>query len=949
MGPFRFTRSRIAFAVLCASLVVRSHAAAPRPAAAAALRPIAARGLMEILQKRVSGQPVVAVGEWRSLTLGGVAVPPDTTGDLLDRLQVIAEAVTDSRVEILPFQVGNAYALAPAQMEVDTWAAPQDAFESMGEGVRMDVALAALTPEDIAKLGSADGARISELPALTQKALARALRPPLQMPDGSIRQESLDLSNARLKARLRLTGASIPVTNGTSFLRATPADEKKVQPLNTASQLRQLSPPTLQRVPNHFKPSDLEGKALTRPIDIQGVFRLEDVLREAGRLNGIRIRTARPFRDVAVFVGSRRLTTGEVLDGIRLGVTGAFRHIGSSYILGYDRQGLAAVQQRVLENTGSNEEASRLDHDADLSETWELLARDLPFDEDDPFSLTAEQQKRLFDLRGNPLFDDPQHNHAHPDDLTFKIRYGEMTPRQQKALQDAVGVTKIFTPSGWRVVAADDVQNSFLQNSAYVRLTLSLPGTGWMPIQQFGFGEIEGYRLAQHRSVRLQEQEWKKPTKNASVWTPKPKALPTPERGLMTAVLGPGSLGSLAKQMRRHGFNVLFYPALDGGYASFPSEAFPLAPALREKNGLAAAMAAMKAEDIRVVPYVSVLAWQRPPQSAPHWMAKHPDWLERDVLGRTRFDLLAERPNWTGYGAQRALEEQGFVRANEPKVVAKLDTFMAELLAQPGVTGICLMDWNPNEPTFPGGGAPRFGFATADRLSVLAATGDDPVDLPLDPQRPRNPFWPQILDYLGASPESLSTDALSGKESPQMALARRLLETAARHEPPLKTYLMGAHEFPTAGGAAVPAVRPKSGVSLAQGPHLPPNLPAGIILPQQPRQQVPDAAPARPLADVMLSPARYLDPNITAGLLLPVWRTDRVSNTPPKDERDYPAAVRLSFRPGGPEFPATFASPIAVFDFRAAPDELSPSLDWFLPEPRADARLAEQAVSGSFR
>jgi hypothetical protein len=279
-------------------------------------------------------------------------------------------------------------------------------------------------------------------------------------------------------------------------------------------------------------------------------------------------------------------------------------------------------------------------------------------------------------------------------------------------------------------------------------------------------------------------------------------------------------------------------------------------------------------------------------------MSKHPDWLDCDILGRTRLEWAEEHPDGFGGIQNRILEAQGVVRASEPKVIAKLKTLMDELLAVPGLDGVCLMDWNPAASR-----APRLGFAMPDRLAAIAAGNDDPVDLPINPANPGDPFWPEAFEGLGVYRPDIKP-AAPATDTPAEALARSLLEMAKQHKPALETFLQGSQ----------PALRTG-------------------------RQET-----ARPVLteDVSLMPALYLDPFMTSGILLPAWPRSIVPPSLPAEKRDYPAVVSLTFRPGGPDFPTTFGSPIAVLDMRAAPDEIESSLEWIAEIPHAkDAPAAE--------
>jgi hypothetical protein len=211
---------------------------------------------------------------------------------------------------------------------------------------------------------------------------------------------------------------------------------------------------------------------------------------------------------------------------------------------------------------------------------------------------------------------------------------------------------------------------------------------------------------------------------------PQPVTLPSAVRGLVVPVLGEARLNTLADEMKRHDLNVLFYPAFYGGYATFPGTPFPVDTALRGDDGLAAAVAAMKPNNIRVVAYLNTLAWQN--QDDPvHWLNNHPSWLDVDVLGRGRLQWLATHvaaaPLLPGMGAMPS----NFVRATEPQVGARLTGLLKALAARKDVAAVCFAAVSPGDmPDFMGRGlsAPPLGFAMADRLAAFQKTGADPAD-----------------------------------------------------------------------------------------------------------------------------------------------------------------------------------------------------------------------------
>jgi hypothetical protein len=120
-----------------------------------------------------------------------------------------------------------------------------------------------------------------------------------------------------------------------------------------------------------------------------------------------------------------------------------------------------------------------------------------------------------------------------------------------------------------------------------------------------------------------------------------------------------------------------------------------LDPALRGADGLAAAVAAMKPKDIRVVAYLNTLAWQND-EDPVHWLNKHPDWLDVDVLGRGRLAWLKAHPRtrqnaFLGFQTDR----YNYVRAAEPQVEARLKALVREIAARGDVAAVAFAAWKP--------------------------------------------------------------------------------------------------------------------------------------------------------------------------------------------------------------------------------------------------------------
>jgi hypothetical protein len=180
-------------------------AAPARPAVPAAPKP---RGLMAMMEKALTGHPVIAVGEWafqvREKSSDEAAFA--ATKDELGRLQVISAAASTDDMPLIPFAVRGAWVIAPQfrqDLRTDFTGVTAASIRSQSE--LLTRALLTLPPEQMAEAG--DGIAIADIPKESRAFLMAALRPPFRImaprkveftfPDGQKHEVSDRDTNAR--------------------------------------------------------------------------------------------------------------------------------------------------------------------------------------------------------------------------------------------------------------------------------------------------------------------------------------------------------------------------------------------------------------------------------------------------------------------------------------------------------------------------------------------------------------------------------------------------------------------------------------------------------------------------------------------------------------------------------------------------------------------------------
>lgn len=722
------------------------------------------RGLMWRLNHYMAGERVIAVG------YGEPGDPADWSDEafkrersVIGKLQLVCANHSPKDVDLIPFKVGSTYVVAPEMRdEANVDLSRLSEFDLASRGLLIDQALLAMPENQLAALGSENGLAARSLPADIVPALVRAFRPPLKIinykpitytndsgvPQAGVTLEDkgrvndpLDWTSVRVRARIRVPsvyvdtkpyGVGIGIRNlGLSFAAL---DDQQRSYMN-----RGLDMPVYTEAPNTYKPSDLIGKTFTQPLNAAGIFTVEELANRLEKATGLRLSIWKPARTEPVFIGSNAVTAGEVIDGLRLALTGAWRRLGNTYILAYDRIGIQGVQQLARESAAATAKALRKRNaDSERSTDWVKIVDGLPFDTSDPLRLSTDQRDKLFNASTETK--------VSPGDLG-RISFTEMTPEQQAWVRSEAKNSTINLPGTEgqpavnRPVTEDDLRSAYIQGYLGVQLEVQVPGTGWVRagddwnrhnITAFSIRDAR-QRLAKGGAGTPRDLLAEAPPEIRDlIKNPQPFSPPAASRGMMVPPIGAGRLTVLADEMKRHGLNVLFYPVLFDGYATIASKAFPLHPSLRGADGWEAATAAMAPKGIKVVGYLRTLSW-RDAGSKPHYLTAHPDWLDVDVLGRARGKWYESHSDTIAKIASMGVIAGDYVRPGEPMVSAKLQTLLGEFARKPGSAGVCFLEWRPDSTgpdmaQLTSLNAPRLGYGVPDRIAALERTGTDPVD-----------------------------------------------------------------------------------------------------------------------------------------------------------------------------------------------------------------------------
>lgn len=722
-------------------------------------------------------------------------VRPPTDNKLLHRLQAVCESFsTDDRV-IAPFAVRGTWVVAPlARDEVRFDYSNVSPMEALGRGALVSIALAETPPDKIAALGSTMGVSALELSAKAQYALLRALRSPMEVvtstgpygvyafgmtgehPPKSVTVR--DLGGVRVRAQLRSTGVAMAEERGNiAYQQGEDGTGTRLvlSPYGT-SWIVPVDLPATTRVPNTFKPSDLDGASLTAPLGFHGPFPLPDFLQRLSKATGLALKASNQYDDLFVIAGSDAITQGEALDGLRLALTASWRRIGDGYLLTWDQRGLGALDASLGMVTRSLRQAAAQMASENRGELPEMFGATLPFADDDPMPWTDTQRRKMFvDIEYGP-----NHGPLPGTPIPARITYDEMTPAQQQAARDQE--ERGLSEETGQPLPRWDAEKATLNHSLRMRVSIQLPGIGWVDVPDGPTLDASVFRT--YAWMRKLDAA----TPRAFLRTPTALTMPrgfprvsAQSRALMVSALDTATLARILPLMKARGYTALFYPAFTDGYATFSTDAFPLLPAIAGRGGLGDAARLARDNGIAIAAVVESMAWRAAGDHG-HWTDAAPGWLGRDVLGRTLTQAIGRQAD--GYGD--TVTARGDVARLSPATGQRLKNLLADLATLPGVQGVAFDAWGLSTILSAPAVLPTgFDFALPDRIASLEKDGMDTIDLPsvhlLEPSDLYAVAYP-ASDSGGQYAPARTGDA------PYRALLDELVQAAGKARPDWKLY-----------------------------------------------------------------------------------------------------------------------------------------------------------------
>lgn len=502
-----------------------------------------------------------------------------------------------------------------------------------------------------------------------------------------------------------------------------------------------------------MKPSDLslDAKALAIPIGISGVTTLQQTVDAAAAASKLPLAVDKRLGCIEAFVGDAKMTCADALRLLTYSFDGAWRRVGPTYLLTWDRVGsLSAILESTTKEADMVKQVRGWRAAEKEAETpdWEALAQKLLGPPPGfPLGPTPAQWKSL----STPMPDVPDQegtNSSAAMDDAFRFEFDKLDPAQQDLLTTALANRNTrptsdppnapFSPATLRKIRL---------NPPSLMAYLDIPGVGAINISRATLAIIalDSESLATSAGVRQQFDKAEDERKKAAA---APIKLNYTTKAIAPPPLSAAEWPRLLAQMKRKGLDTVYVPVLWNGQTIFPSDHFPPLAVCKGDNLLAKVLALAGARGIHVIAAIHELAW-RLPSSDIHWLSGHAELVDVDADGRGRRDWGLQNPQTddtleegSSAGLARLLDPEmasDFVRPDAPEVRARLLGLVRELKAYKGLTGVALARWTRLGPSGYGmsssdsvmsGEAPELGYTLAERIAFLREQGVDPVDLP---------------------------------------------------------------------------------------------------------------------------------------------------------------------------------------------------------------------------
>ncbi|MBV9851862.1 MAG: hypothetical protein JO250_19520 [Armatimonadetes bacterium] len=473
-------------------------------------------------------------------------------------------------------------------------------------------------------------------------------------------------------------------------------------------------------VPNAPKPSDLDGDALRRPIPLDGVKTVGDLIARIGTATRAELYADRRYEGRTVtLLGPAQARARDLLQALALCVCGTYRKVGPAYVLTDDQMG-AGTRKLILARFAQQAE----------------LARHGPLMEAGDRLITARGGVDSLPLLDNSIaFSDAQKAQAAKDNpfpmpgqgTQVQAPLGQLTPAQQDIARrffqqwnDAMGKypgNEKVTLDGKLLVMA---QPTLLLQAPSVAGPISLDSY---------FNSYNLFQASDKLRQQFQRAQQKQQATNPAPAAPAPPPLgpllrAIPRRAVLARPRTAQDVDALVLSMRQTGMNALWLDVFSGGVAHLDGKPDILTEALVKTKGIG----------IAVFPVLDLLRWGTDtPQEA----------RDLTMLGETSPEAEARQHLYEAVVYQdQSLEDAQkqpapadvAVSPVAPSVQRTLLALAQRLAATPGVAGLILRETatsgydRPADSHYGVQGEP-FGYTLPLRLAFLRRDHVDPVDL----------------------------------------------------------------------------------------------------------------------------------------------------------------------------------------------------------------------------